>query len=91
MSDLQGKRFPRQLRMHSGSLVVSIPPQLARKLGWTSGNYLSVMLEGNGISLSRVHLGEHSPYEDKHLPLSNGKNNREFKARKEEKGRIRGE
>lgn len=91
MNNLEGKRFPRQLRMHSGSLVVSIPPQLARKLGWTSGNYLSVMIEGNGISLSRVHLGEKSPYDDKHLPLSNGIVAQKFKARKAEKDRIRGE
>jgi antitoxin component of MazEF toxin-antitoxin module len=90
MSSNDPRRYPRTLRLHSGCLVVTIPPTLARRLGWTVGNQIAIRQEGQEIVLSYVHRGTTSPNDEKHRPLPNGKNAREFQARREEQSRLSG-
>jgi hypothetical protein len=61
MSSNDPRRYPRTLRLHSGCLVVTIPPTLARRLGWTVGNQIAIRQEGQEIVLSYVHLGTTPP------------------------------
>lgn len=75
--------YPRQARIHSGSLVVAIPPQIYRALGWAQGNWLCVRQEGEEVVVSRVHLGRSREGESKHKLIPQGKHGKRFRAENE--------
>ena len=46
----------RKLRSVAGTLVITIPPELAQQLKWTSGNHVAVKKAGNQIIISKVRM-----------------------------------
>ena len=86
MSDEQEeKRYPRSLRLHCGCLVVAIPPQIYRRLGWAQGNWVTVRQEGSEVVLSHLHLGQSSEPGELHKRVPLGKHGARFRKENEER------
>ncbi len=46
----------RKLRNVSGTLVVTIPPELTKQLKWASGDLVAIKKEGNQLRISKVRM-----------------------------------